>query len=166
MHNFCYVYTYFTYYCGVFFSAARMLVCGWWNDGGSVPQVSEYITLFTENTSGMTFNPLNGGRMESESPNGVRNWILSNAHTSYRPEPDHTWLSSKLRQHTYNVSIYNTTTPYRKPHMEALSEVIRGILLLFQQALRTVPIIYRETQECSLTTQQYSTYKEWVKYNE
>ena len=47
---------------------------------------------------------LNGGRIfsesESESPNGVKNRILSNAHTSYRPEPDHMWLSGKLNQHT------------------------------------------------------------------
>ena len=42
----------------VFFSAATMLVCRWWNDGGPLPKV-EITFYLTENTNGKSFNALN-----------------------------------------------------------------------------------------------------------
>ena len=118
---------------------------------------------------------------ESESPNGVRISLLSNAHTSYRPVPDHTWQSNKLKTMRLeecllmNNDLRGTTQtlPRSLGHpVVSASWGYQGILGLSghpadpQQTQQECHyIVLRETQECSPLTQQYSTYQ-GVYYNE
>ena len=66
-------------------------------------------------------------------PTGSGNWILSNAHTSSRPEPDQTWRSGKLRQHLDCLDLQTQTAPHLKPHMETQSEMIRASCCCFSR---------------------------------
>ena len=54
------------------------------------------------------------------------------------------------------------TAPYLKPHMETQSEIIRASCCCFSRHSGLPLYSSQRDTGCSLMTQQYSTYKEWV----